>query len=42
MAFAQDDFTIEGTVLNDNDDKPLENVNVTLFRLASDDLKASN
>jgi hypothetical protein len=28
MAFAQDDFTIEGTVLNDNDDKPLENVNI--------------
>ncbi len=28
MAFAQDEFTIEGTVLNDNDDRPLENVNI--------------
>ncbi len=28
LAFAQDDLTIEGTVLNDNDDKPLENVNI--------------
>ncbi|EDM43195.1 hypothetical protein SCB49_11989 [unidentified eubacterium SCB49] len=28
MTFAQDDLIIEGTVLNDDDDAPLENVNV--------------
>ncbi len=28
LAFAQDDLVIEGTVLNDNDDTPLENVNI--------------
>ena len=28
FAFAQEDLIIEGTVLNNNDDKPLENVNI--------------